>query len=134
MPDPTALLAVVGAHLPGMSLDHQLLRLDAAFERYTRTSPAYRLFHLPGAPPRPGLVRQPAGARGHAIEIGLWRLPVPALGFFLLEVPSPLALGTLFLEDGSSQLGFVCEDWATVDAQDISAWGGWRGYCRAHAS
>jgi allophanate hydrolase len=43
-------------------------------------------------------------------------------------IPFPLGIGTIELEDGSSVQGFVCEPAATVGAQDISDFGGWRAY------
>ncbi|MGH8500796.1 MAG: allophanate hydrolase-related protein [Methylococcales bacterium] len=32
------------------------------------------------------------------------------------------------LEDGRWQYGFLCETQATVNAVDITGYGGWRGY------
>ena len=39
-------------------------------------------------------------------------------------------LGTIELADGSSVQGFLCEDYATKDAKDITAFGGWRAYIK----
>ncbi len=50
-------LAVVGAHLEGQPLHHQLTDRDAELVSRTTTAPTYRLFALDTEPPKPGLVR-----------------------------------------------------------------------------
>ena len=65
---PATCLAVAGAHLRGEPLHPALLALGARFVRATRTAPVYRMIALPAldhpaTPPRPGLVRDPTGAR-----------------------------------------------------------------------
>ena len=37
-------------------------------------------------------------------------------------------MGKVLLQDGSQVCGFVCEQWAVADAQDISHYGSWRRY------
>ena len=128
---PSTELVVVGAHLPGMALEHQLLGLGARFDRYAKTMPYYRLFRLPGEPARPGLLRVGPGDPGYAIEVGVWRLSHEALGRFCALVPSPLCLGWLVLEDRPLAFGFLCEAWATAEAEEISRSGGWRSYLSA---
>ncbi|HVZ47011.1 MAG TPA: allophanate hydrolase [Ramlibacter sp.] len=127
-------LAVVGAHLRGMPLNAQLTGRGATFVREDRTAPDYRLYALPGTvPPKPGLVRVAPG-RGHAIAIEVWRVPLAQYGSFVAMVPSPLAIGTLKLADGSGVQGFLCEQLATDGAQDISASGGWRNHIASLAA
>jgi allophanate hydrolase len=127
-------LAVVGAHLSGEPLNHQLTDRGARLQRTTRTAPQYRLFALPGTtPPKPGLLRLPPGEAGSAIEVEVWDLPRAALGAFFAGVVAPLTLGTLVLEDGEAVVGFLCESYATQGATDISRHGGWRAYRRASA-
>jgi allophanate hydrolase len=71
----------------------------------TRTAPCYRLYALPGGPPlRPGLLR---ANRGAAIEVEVWELPVAALGSLIQDVPAPLSIGTLTLDDGTTVKGFL---------------------------
>jgi allophanate hydrolase len=128
----TTLLVVAGAHLRGEPLHPALLALGARFVRATKTAPEYRMVALPaldGVPPRPGLVRDPAG--GGALEVEIYELPVAALGRLLLTVAPPLAIGTVVLADGSAAPGFVCEGYAAGAVPDISAYGGWRGYLAA---
>ena len=120
-------LAVVGAHMSGMALNIELLRLGARLLGPARTEACYRLFALPGAPPRPGLLRVAAGA-GAAIEAEIWSLDPGAFGAFVAAVPAPLSIGTLRLADGATVKGFLCEAAATDGARDISGMGGWRAF------
>ena len=125
----TVPLAVVGAHLSGLPLNGQLVERGATLLRAARTAPVYRLFELPGTvPAKPGLLRCDGASGARAIEVEVWDMPVAALGSFLALVPSPLALGRVALEDGSSVLGFLCEVHATVAATDITDTGGWRAH------
>lgn len=134
MPDPsdaepaTVALAVVGAHLRGQPLNHQLTDRGAEVERTTRTAPRYRLHALPTDPPKPGLVRVADGETGHAVEVEVWRLEVAAFGSFVAQVPAPLCIGRVVLEDGAEVCGFLCEAYAVEGAPDISAYGGWRSF------
>jgi allophanate hydrolase len=124
------LLAVVGAHLHGEPLNHQLTDRGAQLVRTTRTAPSYRLYSLPTEPPKPGLVRTVDRAHrdpeAGAIEVEVWELDDAALGSFLTEVAAPLCLGTLELDDGTTVLGFLCEELATRGCADITSAGGWR--------
>ncbi len=122
-------VAVVGAHLEGMPLHSQLTNLDAQLVARTRTSGNYRLFALPNTtPPKPGLKRVVTG--GISIELEVYRLSPEGFGRFVALVPSPLAIGTVELHNGTSVHGFVCEPWALNDATDVSEFGGWRAYAR----
>jgi allophanate hydrolase len=125
---PGILLAVVGAHLRGQPLNHQLTSRRARFVRQTRTLPHYRLYALPNTqPPKPGL-RRVTEKLPQGIEIEVWALDDAAFGSFVAEIPAPLCIGTLELEDGSSVKGFLCEPIALEGAQDITDFGGWRAY------
>lgn len=125
--DRTALF-VVGAHLTGMPLNHELRDLGAAFLRRARTAPDYRLFVLPNTtPPKPGLVRTP-GQSAAGIEGELWSLSPNAFGRFVSRIPAPLGIGKVELEDGTAVNGFLCEAYAAKNATDITAYGGWRHY------
>jgi allophanate hydrolase len=125
--EPVVQLAVVGAHLQGQPLNWQLLERGARKIEATHTAPHYKLYALPGTvPPKPGLAR--VAGQGGAIEIEVWELPLRRFGEFVAEVPAPLAIGSLELADGRWIKGFVCEPVALAGAEDISAYGGWRGY------
>jgi allophanate hydrolase len=123
-----AALAVVGAHLSGQPLNHELTNLGARLVSSTRTAAQYRLFALPTTPPKPGLVRVAPGESGHAIELEVWELSNAALGQFMRGVRAPLCIGTVELIDGSQVLGFLCETAATIGQREISDLGGWRAF------
>jgi allophanate hydrolase len=120
-------LAVVGAHLRGLPLHHQLADRGARFVRACRTAPVYRLHALATEPPKPGMVRVGAAdGPGGAIEAEVWALDVAAFGDFVAEVPPPLSIGTVELEDGTAVKGFLCEPAALDGTRDITAAGSWR--------
>ncbi|MGW0873226.1 allophanate hydrolase [Streptomyces sp. NPDC002740] len=123
---PDVYVAVAGAHLTGQPLNPQLLSLGAVLDRTTTTAPVYRLHALRTAPPKPGLVH--VGEAGAAIEVEIWRLPAEGLGRLLAALPRPMALGSVELTDGTEVPGFLCEPSALTDAEDITAYGGWRSY------
>ena len=85
----------------------------------------------PGPPPvaATGLVRVADG--GAPIEVELWGITPAALGSFLLDVPRPLAIGSVELADGSWWKGFICEAVALDGAIDITHAGGWRRHLAA---
>jgi allophanate hydrolase len=119
-------LAVVGAHLSGMPLNRELTACGARLLEESATANDYRLFLLPGAPAKPGLLRVDGG--GAAIAVELWALPADGFGRVVANVPPPLAIGTLTLADGRTVKGFLVEAAATAGARDISAFGGWRAF------
>ena len=122
---PCVPLAVIGAHLSGQPLNHELEELGARLRRATRTASEYRLYALPDGK-RPGLVRVREG--GAAIEVELWDVPSKSLGVFAAGIAAPLGLGKVRLEDGGEVTGFLCEAYAVDGARDISEFGGWRGW------
>ncbi len=121
-------LAVVGAHLSGMPLNHQLNSRGGRLVATAQTAPKYRLFALANmTPPKPGLVRD-AEAQAHGIEVEVWALSESAFGSFVAEVPAPMNIGTVELADGTFVKGFGCESTALTGATEITAFGGWRRY------
>ena len=60
--------------------------------------------------------------------VEIWELTHDAFGSFVADVPPPLAIGTLRLQDGQLVKGFLCESVAVQRAEDISQFGGWREY------
>jgi len=92
-------VAVCGAHLSGLALNHQLTERGGFFLEATHTAPQYRFYALPGGPPfRPGLVR--VSENGAAIEVEIWALPTEAYGSFVAGIPAPLGIGSVVLADG----------------------------------
>jgi len=123
----SARVAVVGAHLRGLPLHHELTALGARLETVTRTASSYRLYALSGTvPPKPGLVH--VERRGAAIEVEVYALGDAELGRFLAGVAAPLAIGPIELEDGSTVPGFLAAAGALDSAIDITHHGGWRTY------
>lgn len=119
-------VAVVGAHLTGMPLNFQLTTRDAVHIETTTTSQNYALYALNGTvPPKPGLARQ---QDGQSIIVELWDVPTARFGEFVAEIPTPLGMGNVELEDGRWVKGFICEPYGIEDAENISHFGGWRAY------
>jgi allophanate hydrolase len=121
-------VAVVGAHLCGEPLNHELTNRQARLIKACRTAPGYRLYALDGTmPPKPGLVRDQQ-FRGPGIEVELWAMPEHQFGSFVAGVPAPLGIGNAVLDDGSTVKSFICEPYAVSGATDITRFGGWRHY------
>jgi allophanate hydrolase len=122
----TVKLAVVGAHLKDMPLHWQLTSRDAKFVGTFETAPNYRLYAIAeSVPPKPALVHSDDGA---PIAVEVYELGVAEFGSFVVDVPAPLAIGTVTLSDGTSVKGFVSEPRALTGAEDITHLGGWRAY------
>ena len=121
-------VAVVGAHLSGMALHHELIGLDAEPAGRARTSGDYRLFVLPDTmPPKPGLIRDP-GFDGPGVAIEIWSLDPAAFGRFVEKIPAPLGIGKVTLADGGEVSCFLCAEAAVRGAAEITHFGGWRAY------
>jgi len=117
-------LVVVGAHLTGQPLNHQLVAAGATFGEAVATAPHYRLHALATTPPKPGLVRSPGD--GASIAGELWRVPAAGFATFVAALPQPMAVGPVDLDDGRRVTGFLCEPAALAGAREITATGGWR--------
>jgi allophanate hydrolase len=123
----SATLALVGAHMSGLPLNHLVAARGGRLLRRARTDPGYRMMRVPGAGvPRPGLVSGEGPADGFGVE--LWELPLQTLGSLAAELSPPLRFGQLRLSDGTSVLGYLGDDVALSSAEDISEYGGWRSY------
>jgi allophanate hydrolase len=124
-------LLVVGAHLSGQPLNHELLAAGGVLLGPARTAPSYRLYALDTRPPKPGLVRagpRPAAGPGESIAGELWRLPAAGFARFMTGLTAPMAIGRVCLDDGRDVLGFLCEPAAVAGAADITRFGGWRAW------
>jgi len=95
--------------------------------RSARTAPGYSLYALAGTvPAKPGLVFD--GTGGGLIDLEIWEMDFAAFGSFVAEIPPPLGIGTVTLEDGGKVKCFLCEGHALAGAEDITAFGGWRNW------
>jgi allophanate hydrolase len=119
-------LLVVGAHLSGQPLNHELLAAGGTLAGPAATAQSYRLFALDTSPAKPGLVRQARGGASVAGEV--WRLPAAGFARFMAGLAAPMAVGRVRLDDGRDVLGFLCEPAALAGATDISGYGGWRAW------
>lgn len=123
----TVVLAVCGAHMSGLPLNHELTNRGAKLLEKSSTASVYRFFALESfTPPRPGLVH--VSEAGGSIDVEVWEIPSQQFGSFFNGVPSPLALGSLTLKDGKVVKGFLCENYALEGAKEITQLGGWRNY------
>jgi allophanate hydrolase len=121
-------IMVVGAHLTGMPLNHELTGPGGKLVKTCRTAGEYRLFVLPNTtPPKPGLIREP-GFAGKGLEVEVWKVTPSAFGRFVQNIPAPLGIGKVTLDDGSQVSGFLCEPYAIEGAQEVTDLGGWRAY------
>lgn len=121
-------IAVVGAHLSDMPLNHELCGHGARFLETATTAADYRLYALPGTTPaKPGLLRVAAG-NGSAIAVEIWAMAAAPFGRFTASVPAPLSIGSVRLADGRVVKGFLVESEAVNGARDISKFGGWRNF------
>ncbi len=121
------LVAVCGAHLSAYPLNWQLLERGASLHATTKTSAKYRMYALAGGPPyRPGLIRDECN--GVQIEVEVWHVPANEFGSFVQNIPKPLAIGQVELENSHWVSGFVCEGYGIEGAEDISSYGGWKNY------
>lgn len=131
---PAIELLVVGAHLSGQPLNAELTRRRGRLLGTVRTAPNYRLYRLASTPPKPGLVRVEASpgraAPAAGIEGELWTLAPAELASLLADLPEPMTLGRVSLDDGSEVVGFLCEPAALEAAQEITEHGGWLAYLR----
>ncbi|HXJ01514.1 MAG TPA: allophanate hydrolase [Micropepsaceae bacterium] len=121
---------VVGAHLSGMPLNHELLGAGGVLRGPAQTTVDYRLYVLPRTnPAKPGMMRDPKGGARIAGEI--WSLSAEAFGRFVAKIPAPLGIGKVALDNGQTVSGFVAESYAIQNATDITALGGWRAYMQS---
>ena len=123
-------VAVCGAHLEGLPLNHQLTSRGATLLQRTRTAPVYRFYALPGGPPfRPGMMR--VASAGAAIDVEVWSVPAEHFGSFVAGIPAPLGIGKVELENGERVPGFICEPHGIEGAKDITALASWRAYLKS---
>ena len=120
-------LLVVGAHLSGQPLNHELLAAGGVLVSEVTTADRYRLYALATTPAKPGLVRVADGS-GAGIAGEVWRLPAAGFARFMSGLAAPMTIGVVGLSDGREVLGFLCEPCAVDGAADITGDGGWRAF------
>ncbi|MGG2991518.1 allophanate hydrolase [Paenibacillus macerans] len=122
----TTRVAVCGLHMRGFPLERQMQEHGAVFLEETVTAPVYRMIKLPADPAKPGLIRVSRG--GASLRLEVWEMPLREFGAFAAQIPAPLGIGKVELEDGTAVPGFICEAYASDAAgtEDITSSGGWR--------
>ncbi|MBP3963277.1 allophanate hydrolase [Paenibacillus lignilyticus] len=120
----TTLVAVCGLHMRGFPLEKQMIACGASFVREAESAAKYRLVRLPTTPAKPGMIKQKHG--GSAVTLEIWEMPIASFGGFAASIPAPLGIGKVELSDGTEVPGFICEAYAELGAEDISAYGSWR--------
>lgn len=115
-------LAVCGLHKKGFALEYQLTQRGSVYLASTQTASCYRMYKLPSTPSKPGLVYDETGS---AIGVDVYAVPKSELGFFMDHVSKPLTIGDVILADGSVVKGFLCEEYAVRDAEEVTQSGVW---------
>ncbi|MGF6835868.1 allophanate hydrolase [Paenarthrobacter sp. TE4293] len=124
-------LVVVGAHRKGQPLAAELEGRGAFWDGPVTTAAQYRMVALETTPPKPGVVRS---ARGAGLVAERWLLSEAALGSFLAELPEPMLLGSITLDDGSRAVGFACDAVAAAEGRDITEYRDWIKYLEENAA
>ena len=68
-------------------------------------------------------------------DLGVARrgLGADAFGRFVANIPAPLGVGKITLDDGTAVSGFLCEAHAVAGAEEITRFGGWRAFLSERA-
>lgn len=120
-------VVVCGAHLQGLPLNWQLTERGATLLEQTQTTGKYRMYAFAGGPPhRPGLIRDDQA--GAAIEAEIWAVPKDNFGSFVANIPAPLGIGKVEVQDGRWLPGFICEAYAIESAEEITKFASWKKY------
>lgn len=120
-------VAVCGAHMSGLPLNHQLTSRGARLLRAVQSAPEYRFYALAGGPvQRPGMIRVSQG--GAAIAVEVWEMDAKEFGSFVQGIPAPLGIGKVKLADGRVVSGFICEALGIEGGKDITELGSWRAW------
>ncbi len=117
-------LAVNGTLMKGLSLNSNLIKVGAIFEREAKTSPCYRIWSIDDQYPAMLKVKQ----GGVAVALEVWQVPLRGLGIVLSQEPPGLAIGKVTLHDGEEVLGVIGEPLTVEGKQEITQYGGWRAY------
>jgi hypothetical protein len=121
-------IAINGTLMRGLELNQNMLAAGAVFVREDRTAPCYRLWSIDDR--YPGMIRTGQG-NGAAIELEIWEVDEPGLTRILQQEPPGLTLGRILLEAGDELLGILAEPYIVEGMQEITVYGGWRGYLLA---
>ena len=121
---PKLSLAVNGTLMRGLSLNNNLLELNADFQNVALTSPNYRLWSINDQ--YPAMIRDEKA--GKKIELEVWALSAEALVSILAKEPPGLCIGLVELDGGKRIFGVLGEPYILLNQKEISHFGGWRKY------
>ncbi len=113
----TIKLAVCGLHKKGYSLESQLIELGGEFIEHRKTAKEYDFYKLNTTPVKPGMVRR---EKGKSVDVDIYEIPRKNFGYFMEKVTSPLSIGNVKLDDGTFVKGFLCEETAVKNAEEIN--------------
>ncbi|WP_028973889.1 allophanate hydrolase [Spirochaeta cellobiosiphila] len=114
-------LVVCGLHKQGYPLEYQLLELGAEFKEHAMTAAKYKLYEFNTVPKKPGIIK--VGKGGGSIAVDVYSLPLHCFGAFMKQVPAPLSIGSVEMNDGSVVAGFLGEVYASETGEDMTAKG-----------
>jgi gamma-glutamylcyclotransferase (GGCT)/AIG2-like uncharacterized protein YtfP len=118
------LLAVNGTLMRGLELNRNLVDNGAVFVKETETASEYRIWSINDV--HPAMIRTPG--EGGAVGVEVWEVPADALADILSKEPAGLTIGKVRLSDGSEVLGVLGEPFLVEGRDEITEFGGWRGY------
>jgi gamma-glutamylcyclotransferase (GGCT)/AIG2-like uncharacterized protein YtfP len=118
------LVAVNGSLMRGFALNENLQSVSAKFIREATTSSHYRMWSINDQYP----AMQRIASGGKNLEVELWELTPNALKSVLEMEPPGLCLGKIELADSQWVFGILGENYICQGTQEITEWGGWRGY------
>ena len=77
---------------------------------------------------KPGMIRNESAP--YSFELEVYRVPSENAGRFLTQIPYPLGLGKVRLEDGREVTGFICDGESVKGCTDISEYGSFRKFMK----
>ena len=120
-------IAVVGAHLNGQPLNHQLTTAARSRCRRLRPRRATGCSHSRPNHRSPAWCGSaPTTRAGGAIDVEVWELDAASFGDFVAQVPAPMCIGQVTLADGADVRGFLLRTDRGRGAAEITHFGGWR--------
>jgi len=107
-------------------------------ERHFHTAPFCKIYLIRAAIADPlhhaGMIKVMDNT-GANIYLEVFKLPTEKVGSFLQQIPPPLGLGTVDLEDGKSVKGFICEGYIAcgdsgLEVEEITHLQSWLDYVK----
>ena len=127
-PAGSVLLAVNGTLMRGLKFNHHMIAAKATFVREAVTEAVYRLWSVRDE--HPAMIHVTDGS-GSAVHVEVWAVPLKGLSGLLQDEPPGLAIGKVWLDDGSALLGVLGETALVEGQREITEYGGWRAYVEA---